>query len=558
MLKTKFFLLFLLFLFFLEGTPVSAQETEQKTVKTETEMWREDLHYMAEQMPLLHNNLFHTMTREQFDGAVKKLYDRIPTLARHQIIVEMARIVAMTDDGHTNLRLAHDPEVRFHTLPINLYFFKDELFVRTANSEYAELVGARIVRIGNVPIGEAAARVRNLIGRDNEMGVKSYAPYFLVKPEILHALEITNSLENVQFTVEKDGKQQIVSVKPTSSTEVKELKHTDTSWLNEPGWGDMRDKTPAPTPLWLKDINNKFWFEFLPDSKILYVQINELENKKEETLAAFSKRLFEFIGAKPVKKLVLDLRLNRGGNGELRRPFLLDTIKSDKINQKGKLFAIIGRSTWSASQFLVDDLEKYTNTVLVGEPTASKGNHYGDSRKITLPNSRITVRVSVYYWQHWSPWDTRRWTSPHLTAELTPEDYRLNNDPALKTILNYVPKKSLTERLFEALSEGGVDLAVKRFREFMSEPINRYAQTEQPLLEAGQRLLNEKKPEQAALLFQLNVEKNPHSFRAYFALGEAYLRAGKKELATTNFEKSLQINPKNYDVRNRLSQAKDK
>jgi cobalamin biosynthesis Co2+ chelatase CbiK len=117
MLITKFFLLSLLFLFLLEGTVAPAQETEQKTVKTEAEKWREDLRYMAEQMPLLHNNLFHTMSREQFDAAVEKLHDRIPTLARHQIIVEMARIVSMVEDGHTNLRLAHDPEVRFHTLP---------------------------------------------------------------------------------------------------------------------------------------------------------------------------------------------------------------------------------------------------------------------------------------------------------------------------------------------------------------------------------------------------------------------------------------------------------
>jgi hypothetical protein len=30
-------------------------------------------------------------------------------------------------------------------------------------------------------------------------------------------------LENVQFTVSKEGKQKVVSVKPTSSTEIKEL-----------------------------------------------------------------------------------------------------------------------------------------------------------------------------------------------------------------------------------------------------------------------------------------------------------------------------------------------
>ncbi len=549
-------MLFLLFLLFLEGTPALAQETGQKTVKTEAEKWREDLSYMAEQMPLRHKNLFHTMSREQFDGAVKRLYDRIPSLQRHQIIVELARIVAMVDDGHTNLRLAHDPEVRFHTLPVNLYFFKDELFVRAANREYTELVGARIVRIGNVPVSEATSRVRPLIGRDNEMDIKFFAPYLFVKPEILHALEITNSLENVQFTIEKDGKQRVASVKPTSSTEVKELDDTDTSWLNDPGWTDMRDKTSAPTPLWLKDINNKFWFEFLPDSKILYVQINEIGNKQDETLAAFSKRLFEFVEANPVEKLVLDLRLNRGGNNTLITPLITDIIRS-KINKRGHFFTVMGRSSWSAAQNLLNELERYTNTLFVGEPSGSKGNTYGDSRRITLPNSKIIARVSVYYWQDWYPWDTRQWTAPDLTAELSPEDYKNNSDPAMKVILNYAPQKSLKANLLEALTEGGVNLAIKRFREFKAQPVNRYADTEEPILVAAMRLLDEKKNEEAATLLQMYTEENLHSVEAFFALGEAYFRAGKKGLAITNFEKALQLQPKSFNIAERLKQARE-
>jgi hypothetical protein len=376
-------------------------------------------------------------------------------------------------------------------------------------------------------------------------------------PEVLHALGFIDNMENAKFTVESNGRQRVIEFKPAGLADMM-AGDTDKTWMPKTGWIDMRGGGggQSSTPLWLKDPENKFWYEYLPDSKTVYVQFNEVGNKKDETLANFSKRLFDFVDANPVDRLVLDLRLNRGGNGEFNRPFLLDIIKSAKINQKGKLFAIIGRSTFSAAQFLVNDLEKYTNTIFVGEPSGSKGNIYGDSRRITLPNSQMIVRVSVYYWQAWSPWDTRFWTAPHLTAELTSEDYRLNNDPAMKTILNYVPGKSLTERLDDALTQGGVDIAVLRFREFTAEPMNRYASTEQPLLEAGQRLLNEKKPAQAAVLFEINAKENPHSFRAYFALGEAYFQVGKKELAIANFEKSLQINPKNYDVISRYNQLK--
>jgi hypothetical protein len=319
----------------------------------------------------------------------------------------------------------------------------------------------------------------------------------------------------------------------------------------------MRDAANAATPLWLKDPASKFWFEYLKESQTLYVQLNQVADKDTETLADFAKRLFAFTATNPVEKLILDLRLNRGGNGTLLRPLEIGIIKS-KLDQPGRLFTIIGRSTWSAAQFLLNHLEKYTNTLFVGEPSGSKGNVYGDSRKITLPNSGITVRASVYYWQDWNPWDTRLWTAPHLTTELTAENYRTNQDPALNAILSYVPRQQLLEVLNEALTKGGIDLAVKRFREFKADALNKYADTEEPLLIAGQRLLDENKPEQALTLFKLNAEENPHSFRAYFAMGEAYFRIGNKEQATKNLEKALALNPKSYDVAQRLRELKEK
>jgi tetratricopeptide (TPR) repeat protein len=192
------------------------------------------------------------------------------------------------------------------------------------------------------------------------------------------------------------------------------------------------------------------------------------------------------------------------------------------------------------------------------EPSGSKGNIYGDSRRITLPNSGITARVSVYYWQDWMPWDSRTWTAPDATAELASDDYRNNSDPALKMALNYIPSQKLTERLNEALTKGGVEAAVKSFREFKAAPVNKYAATEEPLLIAGGRLLGEKKPEQALVLFKINAEENPHSPRAYYAVGEAYFQMGNEELAIKNFDKALEINPKFYEVHERLKLAKKK
>ena len=522
--------------------------------KAEAGKWREDLSYMAREMEARHKDLFHAMTRGQFESAVRTLHERIPTLARHQIIVEMARIAAMVGDGHTNVAPTRDPKIGFRSLPIKLYLFKDGLFVRAAERAHAGLLGARVLKVGDAAPDEAVARAREIIGRDNEMDVKFFAPLLLVMPEVLHALGLSGSTEGTEFTFEKAGRRQTLTLKPSGPAEMMPP-DTDLSWLPKEGWVDMRDAASAPAPLWLRDPRNKFWFEHLPDSKAVYVQLNEVGNKDAESLADFSRRLLAFVEANPVEKLILDLRLNRGGNGTLLHPLKVGLIKS-KLDRPGGLFTIMGRSTWSAAQFLLNHLEEYTNVVFVGEPSGSKGNHYGDSRRITLPNSGITVRVSVYYWQDWEPWDTRAWTAPHLTAELSSEDYRANRDPALEAVLGYAPRKTLARVLDEALSEGGAELALKRFREFKADAVNKYAATEEPLLVAGQRLLNEKKPEQALALFKLDAEESPQSFRGYYAMGYAYSVMGDKGQAVKNLERALELNPKNYDVAELLRQLK--
>ena len=520
--------------------------------KAEAERWREDLRHMAREMEARHKNLFHTTTRGQFEAAVKRLDERIPALARHQIVVELARIAASVGDGHTNVAPTRDPKVGFRTLPFRLYLFEDGLFVRAAGRGHAELLGARVVKVGDATPEEAVARAREIVGRDNEMGVKFFAPLLLAMPEVLHALGLSDGTDAARFTFEKSGRQQTVTLKPYGPADLLPP-DTDLSWLPKEGWVDMRDG--APPPLWLKDPKNKFWFEQLPGSKVVYAQVNEVNDKADESLADFSKRLLAFVEANEVERLVLDLRLNRGGNGSLLRPLVVGLVKS-KVNRPGRLFVLMGRSTWSAAQFLLNRLQGYTDVLFVGEPSGSKGNHYGDSRRVTLPNSQLTVRVSVYYWQEWEPWDARPWTAPHVTAELSSEDYRAGGDPALRAALSYVPRKALGQILDEALTEGGAELALKRFREFKADPVNKFAETVEPLLVAGQRMLNEKRPEQALLLFSIAAEENPRSPHAHYFTALAHSRVGNREQAVKSLEKALESDPKFYEANELLRQLK--
>lgn len=526
--------------------------------RAEADKWREDLRHLAEEMPKRHKNLFHAMTREQFETAVKSLDARIPTLARHQIIVEFSRIVALVQDGHTSIAgLMTDPKIGFRSYPLTLYFFKDGLHVIAAPPEHTAAVGARVVKIGNANAEQAYQAIKGLVFHDhnNEFGLKASAPFVLTIPEVLHTVGLVENMESAQFVVERDGKKMTLDLKPI----VRQAPggHSIWDYIKPQGWIDAREQATAPAPLWLKDRTNLFWYEYLADSKTVYMQLNGVADKKNETLAAFTKRLFDFVEKNPVERFILDLRWNGGGNNYLNKPLILGLIKS-KIDERGKLFTIISRHTFSAAQNLVNELEKYTNTIFVGEPTGENVNFYGDSTGITLPNSGLMVRTSTLWWQNLDPRDRRRWTGPQIAAELTSTDYLTNNDPALKAIFNYTPKKELTEQLMDAINANDLALAGRRFREYKDDPANTYNNVEATMNSFGYRLMGMSKLDAAIEIFKLNTEAYPKSSNVWDSLGEAYMNKGEKELAIKNYEKSLELDPSNANAVMMLKRLREK
>src|SRR4030095_5977805 len=74
------------------------------------EQWREDLEYLAKELPRRHKNAFHTISRAQFERAIAELNAAIPSLQEHEILVGLRRIIAMVGDAHTALA----PQENFH------------------------------------------------------------------------------------------------------------------------------------------------------------------------------------------------------------------------------------------------------------------------------------------------------------------------------------------------------------------------------------------------------------------------------------------------------------
>ena len=107
------------------------------------------------------------------------------------------------------------------------------------------------------------------------------------------------------------------------------------------------------------------------------------------------------------------------------------------------------------------------------------------------------------------------------------------------------PKQSIAETLLKTVVEKDVASALKQYRELKATHPNDYDFREAELNTLGYQLLQMKKVAEAIEIFKLNVEAYPQAFNPYDSLGEAYMTHGDKELAITNYKKSLELNPQN-------------
>jgi CubicO group peptidase (beta-lactamase class C family) len=69
---------------------------------------------------------------------------------------------------------------------------------------------------------------------------------------------------------------------------------------------------------------------------------------------------------------------------------------------------------------------------------------------------------------------------------------------------------------------------------------------------AGYGLMGKNKTGDAILLFAKNVALHPDSWNTYDSLGEAYMKNGDKERAIKNYQKSVELNPKNENGKTAL------
>ena len=112
----------------------------------------------------------------------------------------------------------------------------------------------------------------------------------------------------------------------------------------------------------------------------------------------------------------------------------------------------------------------------------------------------------------------------------------------------YDNRKSIAETLSATIASSGIDQATKQYHDVKSAAPASYNLDEDELNALGYQLIQAHQLKHAIRVFQLNVEAYPQSDNTYDSLGEAYMNDGDKAQAIANYQRSLQINPRNTNA----------
>ena len=321
-------------------------------------------------------------------------------------------------DGHSGI-WPFTPDDGTHLYPVRWWRFPEGLVITAARAPYEDLVGARVEAIGGRPIDEVLGLVEPLAPRDNPSNLLAFSTLFLRVSELLAGLGVIDEAGPTAFTVVgRDGVRRDVTIEPVTPA-------------IEDAWDSGLPHRLAPTDApWLRDQDETLWWTFLEDSGTLFAQFNAVRGDATDVIAEIRERA----QADDVERVVIDLRHNSGGDNTTLAPLEL-ALRDPAIDRPGKLYAIIGRVTFSAAANFATDLEGATSVTFAGEDMGGSPNLFGDTRPVTLPDSGQILRMAARYWERSTPDDMRITIEPEIRAELTADDYFAGRDPVLEAIV---------------------------------------------------------------------------------------------------------------------------
>jgi len=372
--------------------------------------WRADLAYLAREVPRRHANAFASLSKEAFEARVAELDRRIPSLGPDQMLAALTELINAIGDGHTGIIAPPNRDV----MPLELAQIGGEFRIVAVGPGLNRALESTVLKIDGTPIARAHALALNLTPANELPPLREgRVNYFLARGDMLHGLGITQRRDRARYTV-RDDRGEVFSVTAKGLAAGVEV--------------PMQRPLSKPAVI-APSQNDPFWCKALAAARTVYCDWTGYND-----LHAKAQAMWTLIDQVKPEKLIIDMRDNGGGDNTVGEAVLVRPMAARRdLNQRGRLYVLIGPLTFSAAMNNAAQFQDDTNATLVGETIGEKPNSYQEPRQFRLPNSHLTVRVSTRYYAF-------RKTGPNVVRpdrEIIPTwaDVKAGRDPQLAWIL---------------------------------------------------------------------------------------------------------------------------
>lgn len=382
------------------------------------------------------------------EGRTAQLEGKAGQISQAAFDLELARIVALADNGHTHYNLGTILS-QANRAPIRLAVFGEDFHVVRAAAPYHDLLGAKLVAID----GHAASALRDA-GRSLWGGVAPWrdrAAYSLLEsPELLNALGLAKGKASATYrfaTASGTVDRVIVGDPPSTARPVAgpaQVMSPTPIALEDANWRTALD--PSRAPWALQDWGKSFRWRASPEINGVVLDMRSTNTTADMKIADALKMFNEAIDTQKPTNLVLDLRLNSGGNLLTTRLFA----KTLPERVPGRIFVLTGPGTFSAAISTTGYLKQAApdRVFIVGEPVGDRMMFWAESPPYKLPVGPGLINLATE--RHDYADGCRAYSDCHFNVKMMPiilptlapdiaapwtiEAYVAGRDPAMEAV----------------------------------------------------------------------------------------------------------------------------
>jgi DNA-directed RNA polymerase specialized sigma24 family protein len=353
---------------------------------------RQDLQTLVSTIERVHPDMFAYTPKEAFAARRAEVLEHLNrSMTPLEFFKLAAPFVTALRSGHTYVAMPGwtdhlNSDGRFY--PFDIHWHGDEVILAHYYGEESLPLGGIIRTINGQPATDVLLELSHYFSAEDQEGNR----FELERPTLLQQ-GLWSKFQNADLRLEIDtpqARRQSISIRAIT------LRQT------------LKVRMPHHD-------EGLFSCRYYPESQAAIIRIESFALEHRPSLKRFLARKFAEIQRRQVTSLILDLRDN-GGGASLPVRQLLGYLTDRKIvlqeNQsrwgqiffpsrvgrlhpfEGRVFVLIGKRTASAAMGCAAAIRHNRLGTLVGEETTERMRFFGESRRFTLPHSRLTCVVA--------------------------------------------------------------------------------------------------------------------------------------------------------------------